>query len=143
MIVRGVADVEANVHALPLPAKVAVDPKFRSPNIVCPAVFRVPAKPVKFRLRLDPAPNVRLYVPVVKLKLMELASLKAPVLMLDAVAVPLETLTTCVPVVVRFVAVRVFHRPPVPLTVMFPVPKAMVRTLELLLANNPAVSVKL
>ena len=101
----------------------------------------VPAKPVKFMLRFDPEDNARAYVPVVKLKLIELASSVVPELTVAAVAVALEMLTTCVPVAVRPVTFAVFQMSPVPLTVMFPVPKAMVRVVVTLLANRPAVSV--
>ena len=102
----------------------------------------VPAKPVKFKLRTEPALNVSAYVPVVKLKLIELASMGEPGATVVAVAVVFDTFTVGVPVTVRTLAPRaVAHTVPVPFTTMFPVPKARVRTVELLLANDPAVNV--
>ena len=101
----------------------------------------VPAKPVKFMLRFEPADKARAYVPVVKLKLIELASSVVPELTVVAVAVALETLTTCVPVAVKPVTMAVVQMVPVPLTVIFPVPKAIVRVAVPLPINRPAVSV--
>ena len=101
----------------------------------------VPAKPVKFKLRTEPVPNTSAYVPVVTLKLIELASVGEPGSTVVAVAVLFDTFTADVPVTVKFVAVRVFHTVPVPFTTMFPVPKAQVRTVELLLANVVTVNV--
>lgn len=101
-----------------------------------------PANPVKFRSRFVPAVSVRRYVPVVKLKLMELASLSEPddTVMFDKPEV--DTFTTGIPVTVRLVIVPVFHIVVVsPVMVILPVPKAIVRVVELLLRKMPVVSV--
>ena len=109
--------------------------------MVLVAFASVPEKPVKFKLRTEPALNVSPYVPVVKLKLIELASVGEPGLTVVPVAVLFDTFTADVPVTVKFVAVPVFHTVPVPFTTMFPVPKARVRAVVPLLVNDCAVNV--
>lgn len=78
-----------------------------------------------------------------KTKLIAFASVKGPLLTVVAVLVLFVTLTTDVPVMVRFVPVLVVQTVPKPVTVTFPVPKAIVLVFELLLANWPQVSVLL
>jgi hypothetical protein len=78
---------------------------------------------------------------MVKLKLMLFASVNGPDATVAAVAELFDTLTTGVPVTVRPVTVVDAHTVPVPLTVIFPVPKARVREENPLLKNDPAVSV--
>ena len=101
----------------------------------------VPAKPVKFKLRTEPALNVSAYVPVVKLKLIELVSVGEPGVTVVAVAVLFDTFTTGVPVTVRREAAPLSHIVPVPFTTMFPVPKAKVRASVSAPLNAVAVNV--
>lgn len=76
------------------------------------------------------AKNVSVYVPLIKLKDMDCASERMPVITDVAPLPELEMFTTGVPVTVRFVAVAVVQRvpPALLLTVMLPEPKAIVRT---------------
>lgn len=87
---------------------------------------------------------VRVYVPAVKLKLIELASLREPVDTVVATAPAYVTLTTGVPDTVRLLLVAAVQSvPPAPLTVILPVPKAMERMKLPVATKNPVVSVKL
>lgn len=82
------------------------------------------------------------YVPLTKLNEMALASVGTPGDTVVATAPELEMLTMGVPVMVNPVTVAVVQSvPPAALQVMFPVPKAMVRVLELVEENKPVVSV--
>ena len=78
---------------------------------------------------------------MVKLKLIELLSVEDPEETVVAVALLLDTLMTGVPVTVRFVVVALFTTVPVPLTVIFPVPNAMVLAVGPLPVKDPQVSV--
>lgn len=93
----------------------------------------VPAKPVKFTFfAVYPAvpKNVSVYVPAVKLKLIEFVSFKAPDSTVVATPVEFVTLTADVPVTDKFVIVEVFQTVPVPETDIDPEPKSIVLVLE-------------
>jgi hypothetical protein len=98
-------------------------------------LLNVPANPVKLRLLTLPELSVSAYVPAVKLKLIELASVGLPGVTVVAVAVALVTLTTGVPVTVRPVVVPVSNTVIVLVTLIDPEPKARVLVLLLLLVK--------
>ena len=136
---RTVPEVEAKVWALAPAVSVMPVEIVQSPKIVLARLLSVPAKPVKLRLRTFPASRVSEYVPAVKLKLIELASVGEPGDTVMALEVLFVTLTTGVPVTVKFVAVATFHTMFVLVLVtdMLLEPKARVRALLLLLLNKP------
>lgn len=55
VMVRGVAEVEANVHALVPAVYVAPEARVRSPKMLVATLLTVPANPVKLMLRQLPA----------------------------------------------------------------------------------------
>jgi hypothetical protein len=112
------------------------------PYIVSIVLDTVPVNPVKFKFLKDPlSVSASEYVPVVKLKLIEFVSDKAPVVTVVAVPVGFETLTTGVPVTVKLVMFSVIQTMPVPVVVMFPVPKDRVRAVDPELEKLPVVRV--
>lgn len=110
-----------------------------------PLQLHVPENPVKFRfLTANAALKLSAYVPAVILnEILLVSGNPAPAATLVATAPLLVKLATGVPVIVRFVVVVVVHTDPVPVSVMLPVPKASVLMFELLVLNDPVVSVLL
>ena len=78
-----------------------------------------------------------------KLKSTACASVDEPGITVVALAEGLVTLTVLEPVIVKLVTVDVFHTVPTEVTVILPVPNAIVLALALLELNAPQVKVKL